>query len=661
MKRRPIRELSEAVANQIAAGEVVERPASVVKELVENAIDADARRIEIEIESGGLNGIMVRDDGAGIPADEAALAFSRHATSKLREADELAAVSSLGFRGEALPSIASVSRVEMRTRTAESDAGVRIRIEGGGPLRVEPAGAPVGTEVAVRDLFYNTPARRKFLRSAASERRAVAYCVTHLALAHPGVAFSLKSDGSQLLSTPGDGRLRSVLAAVYGYEVAARCLDVNWNSNAPGDASESAIGIEIRGCIGHPGDVSGNRDRQSFFVNGRWIGSRMLSAAAEKGYESLLSPRRFPLVALELRLPPERVDVNVHPAKSEVRFRDEREVFGAVLRAVRAALLSENLVSAEPLAGAETSVPWITRKQRPDEADPARGLIVWRTAPHEETAAASDAGLRAQTALPAAQTRRLSEPGEHYSPAACTGERLHAADDSAGGDPHADHARLPLAGAAAAAPESAEEFRRWLVQARLLGRVFGTYWLLEAPGALWIADQHVVHERILYERYLRRFTADSGGGGRLDEEQKIPIQALLAPQTVDLTPEQAAAADEIIARLGELGFRAEPFGGRSLLVREVPAGLWGELPRIESLIEDLLSFRSEPGEERRHRLAAAAACRAAVKAGSSLTAEQMQAMLRDLAEASNPFACPHGRPILVEISREELERRFKRR
>lgn len=682
--RAPIRILSEDVTNKIAAGEVIERPASVVKELVENAIDAGASRISVEVRGAGKELIRVVDDGIGIPAGEAPLAFMRHATSKISAASDLAAISTLGFRGEALPSIASVARVELITRAREAEEGVRVEAAGG-DIRTSVCGAPYGTQVSVFDLFYNTPARFKFLRSDTAERRYIADFVTAIALAHPQIAFRLSLEGRQVLSTSGSGNLKEAIAAVYGRSVLPDLVPVEWA--APWGA--------LTGYVGKPSLAKGNRAAETLFVNGRWVQNRTLYAAVEKGFESLLAHRRFPLAVLHLRIDPSLVDVNVHPAKTDVRFRDENEVFRAVMRAVRAALTQANLVTPlgqprvfmgrlapeEAAAGFEADEgealqqarisweSWAPPRKRRSDLPP---LPEWAGEERTEypLSGMAHGGEGRQGISPkAANGDQAPDRGEQA--AAPTGQGRAAADRGFSGLPlepaagAADggggaHTGLPLAGeealrvmrrAAAEAESYGFDPRELLATAPVLGQVAGTYLAVAVPFGLWLIDQHVAHERILYEEVLR------AANGR-----DAVVQELLMPIPVTLAPALAAALIDHQEDVRALGFVVEQFGGNDFLLRAVPAAI-GARPQdaLAGMLEELAAAVAQGGPSRRERAAASLACRGAVKAGQRLQPEAMQRLVRDLAAVENPFACPHGRPIIVQIDLGEIERRFGRR
>lgn len=661
MPRQPIRQLHESVANQIAAGEVVARPSSVVKELVENSIDAGATQITVRLQRGGLESIQVVDNGEGIPGDEVALAFERHATSKIRSAEDLANIGSLGFRGEAMPSIASVSYVTLRTKVRGARSGTEIRLEGGKRVALEPVGTPEGTNVTVTRLFYNTPARRKFLKSESAERRDCIDLVSRLALAHPHIQFVVEAEGKEVLRTPGDGSLRSTMAAIYDALLARQLLEVQ---------SEALFG-RIYGLIAPPTLTKGNRQHLTMLVNGRWIQSRSLTVAVEKGYESLLPTRRFPVGVIHIVIEPSLVDVNVHPGKAEVRFRAERDVFKAVLDTVRNALLQANLIpghsgmryAEKSAATAETVVEQTTVdlfRPKPRPVDSDEPIITWHPAADSEAAA-----TRYELVDPLTGEVREKQPEprvEHDRPSAhqktplSHSARFVPASKAAAAPTNAlAHWREPLrptspeATRPAGAPDAAAA-RQALRQANVVGQVLNTYMIVPVPWGLWLIDQHVAHERILFEEVL-------GKSG-----QPTDVQQLLVPITVELPAAAAAQAAELIDALACIGFHVEEFGGRTLVIRGVPASLSRRTAAIHEIVQEMASMSPETYTEERMKVSAAlVACKGAVKAGERLAPETMHELLRRLADAQNPFACPHGRPIIVEINQAELERRFLRR
>ena len=606
-----IRRLPEAVAAQIAAGEVIERPASVVKELVENSCDAGASRIEIEVRDAGLESMRVRDDGRGIGADALALAFERHATSKLRTAADLLALVSYGFRGEALPSIAAAADMECVSRAAGAALGARIRLRAGNAEGVEPAGAPLGTSVEVRDLFGRQPARRRFLASARSERAAIARAVVDAALARPEIAFHLAIEGRTLLRTDGatgNGGLRAACAAVWGAEAAAEALACEGERRAEGGAV-----MRVSGLLAAPAQAKRRRGGVHLFVNGRPVRSRRLSYALEGAYADLLPGGRYPLAAVFLELPPDALDVNVHPTKAQVKLRDEGAAFGLIQSSARRALL-EGL----PLPGAAS---W------PD-AGTASGFET-----HWGAAATAGVAFLPEEGLP-----ETGQPEAGRPHPAWTAQASAVVGGQALRDPRADGAPAPR-------PATG------LPLLRLVGQVQDCFLVAEGPQGMVLIDQHAAHERVWYERLLARGTGEAGR------------QALLEPTLVELTPPQAAALLENEAALAAQGLELEPFGERALRLRALPACLGRAEcdPRaaLGALLDDLAEGGSVP--PRHDPLTASLACHASVRAGQTLQLDEMRALLRDLERCENPHTCPHGRPTLVEFAASELQRRFGRR
>jgi len=585
----PIRVLSQEVASQIAAGEVVERPASVVKELVENSIDAGARAIQVEARAGGKQFIRVTDDGCGVPAADVELAFQRHSTSKLTTADDLARITTLGFRGEALASIAAVSRMTFATRAADEPVGTLLRLEGSRAAARRESGRPPGTAVTVENLFFNVPARRKFLRTDRTERRHIDGWLTRYAMAYPGVRFTLLHGGQETFQSPGlgDDRLRDVLVAVYGLEVGAAVLEI-----AP-DAQTAASSIQIAGFVSPPSLHRANRGYITLFVNGRWVQDASLSYAIIQAYHTLLPTGRYPLAVAMVRLPAEEVDVNVHPTKSEVRFRDRDAVFRAVQKAVRRTLLERSPV---PIV-ARTPAAW-------------PGSTAGRDERRERLAA-----LRPR---PAGEQLRFEEGP---SGAEAPGESVFV--------PSAD--RLP--------------------PLRVVGQLGATYVVAEGPEGMYLIDQHAAHERVLFEQLLAE-----------RERAEVASQALLEPQPVELSPESASLLEEHLEVLGSLGFRVEPFGGTTMLVRELPAIVAQVEPA--QVLEDVaaaLEAGDAPLAGRVEEVVARQVCKqAAVKAGQVLAREEMEELLRALERCASPRTCPHGRPTMIHLSVEQLAREFGR-
>jgi len=584
-----IRTLSPEVASQIAAGEVVERPASVVKELVENALDAGAGSVEVDITAAGRRLIRVADNGAGIPADELTLAVERHATSKLVSADDLFRIVTLGFRGEALASIGSVSRLTITARILEASAGARLHVEGGMIGKLEKVGAPVGTLVRVEDLFYNTPARLKFLKQDATERRAIDALLTRYALAYPDVRFKLSEDDTLSLQTSGDNDRRSILAVLYGVDVARQMLDV---------VSEEE-GFKLSGFISPVALTRSNRREITFFINGRWVQDTPLTSAVLQAYHTLLMVGRYPLTALFLEVPPGEVDVNVHPAKAQVRFRNPEKVFSFILRSTRRALLAYT-----PVPQGMTQNLWGSSSSRPWQLDPAWGLV-------------HDAGWP-----PAANHEGSSLPSQPPSSVRPSSEAVQIPAP----------AQVPVL--------------------RLIGQIGATYLVAEGPDGLYLVDQHAAHERVLFEKLMAQHGKNS-----------IPSQALLTPAVVDLPPASARLLEGQLIVLEHLGFHIEPFGSNAFQVRAMPAlfAKFEPSAALRALVEDFEEDEAPLQNEIEARVAGRVCKRMAVKAGQVLSAEEQRALLNDLEACISPRTCPHGRPTMIHLSVDMLERQFGRK
>lgn len=589
----PIHVLTPEVASQIAAGEVVERPASVVKELVENALDAGAKSISITIEEAGQRLIEVADDGSGIPADELALAVSRHATSKLATAKELFSISTLGFRGEALASIGSVSRLTITSRATNAEIGARIRVEAGQEGTVEQIGVPVGTVVQVENLFYNVPARLKFLKSDTTERRAIDTFVTRYALAYPGVRFKLTEGKKITLQTSGDGDRRTILATLYGVETAKQMLEVI----AEDPSTNSGQGLKLSGFISPTSVTRSNRREMTFFINGRWVQDIPLNAAITQAYHTLLMVGRYPLATLFLEVDPEAIDVNVHPAKAEVRFREQNTVFSFVQRAVRRALL------------AYAPVPSVTP------------TTLWGNYPSEP-----------------------KEPGLDWAMAKeVDGEWLKVES----GNTEASSTDLQPS---TLRPGSGQAFNIPLL--RLIGQIGATYLVAEGPDGLYLVDQHAAHERVLFEKLMLQY-----------DKRDIPSQSLLQPESVTLLPAQATLLGEQLELLNRFGFQVEPFGPNTFQVRAMPTLFSGSdaASALRALVEDFEEDESPLQEELEARAAARVCKRMAVKAGQALASDEQRALLNDLENCDSPRTCPHGRPTMIHLSVDMLERQFGRK
>jgi DNA mismatch repair protein MutL len=587
--------LSPEVASQIAAGEVIERPASVVKELLENSLDAGARTITITIEEAGRKLIEVADDGCGIPSNELELAVSRHATSKLVRSDDLFSISTLGFRGEALASIGSVSRMTITSRVENEREGARIRVEAGLAGKPAKVGAPVGTIVRVEDLFYNVPARLKFLKTDVTERRAIDSLVTRYALAYPEKRFKLSEGKNVILQTAGDGDRRAILAALYGVDVAKQMLEVT--------AEEDDY--RLTGFLSPASLTRSNRKEITFFINGRWVQEVALNTALLQAYHTLLMVGRYPLTALFLEMNPRDVDVNVHPAKAEVRFRDQDRVFSFVQRSARKALLAYS-----PVPNVAPSL-WGTTRTAPSEQAERVG-IDWSIAHDEELLANGDSGV-STAGIPSA-TNQLPIANYQLSPQL----------------PQTEH--IPLM--------------------RLIGQVGATYLVAEGPDGLYLIDQHAAHERVLFEKLMAQYARKS-----------IPSQALLNPEVVTLPPQAARLLLEQLPVLSRFGFDVEEFGPNTFRVKAMPILFTGSDPSaaLRALVEDFEEDETPLQNEVEARLAARVCKRMAVKGGQALSSEEQRALLADLETCESPRTCPHGRPTMIHLSVDMLERQFGRR
>jgi DNA mismatch repair protein MutL len=659
--------LADQVANQIAAGEVVDRPASVVKELLENALDAGATRILITVEGGGRKLIRIADDGCGMVRDDALLAFERHATSKLRSSDDLLSIATLGFRGEALPSIASIARVELITRAAEENSGTRMEIAGGKLLLCEETGAPAGTTLTVRDLFFNTPARRKFLKSENTELAHVTALVTHYALAHPDKHFELHSATHALLVAPPVEQAAERIFQIFGQDVLDQLLPLAaevelaraglpeappWRR--PADYQAPPPGwLRITGFTSKPELEKLNRNSIYCFVNRRLVRDRLLMHAVSEAYRNILAPTSFPVVLLFIDMPPEEVDVNVHPAKTEVRFRQASWLHDFVRDTIR-----NKLTLGRPAAGFvqaltthPSAMPALVAGGSPQVAPRATPTSDgWLAAswPADEEPVNADFSLTAAPIVPTPGVLPLAE-GENP-----------AADEMARNGP-ANGNHRPSIGCVSAAAWNPEEEAveagagpslHGLASLRPLGQLRESFILAVNQEGLWIIDQHVAHERILFERVLRQ-----------RRSAQVERQRLLMPMLVDLLPAQMVTFAAIAEELEANGFEVEPFGPRTIAIKAAPAGLEGS--ELERMLVEVLEQAGSPEqaenlEAARTRIAASIACHAAIKVNTRLDPARMEWLLGELAKTEHPTSCPHGRPIVLRYAWKEIQRAFHR-
>ncbi|HEV2730136.1 MAG TPA: DNA mismatch repair endonuclease MutL [Terriglobales bacterium] len=657
--------LPEHVANKIAAGEVVERPASVVKELLENSLDAGSTRIRIQVEAGGKKLIQISDDGCGMTRDDALLAFERHATSKIKNAEDLLTVATLGFRGEALPSIASVSRLRLETRAPEEPSGTLLEINGGKIFRVEEAGLPPGTSITVRDLFFNTPARKKFLKAEATELSHIASLVTHYALAHPDKHFELHSATNAVLVAPPVSDRGQRVYQIFGKDVLDQLIPVAalqpleriglpqppaWRrEQETSDASahedstqeqEKSFGdLRAHGFISKPEIQKLNRNSIYVFVNGRLIRDRLIQHALTEAYRNIIPPSVFPVVLLFLELPSAEVDVNVHPSKTEVRFRQQTVVHDFVRDSVRAALMKARPVPqfTKEIDAHPTASPSLTPGARATMVD----IATWRSL----YAPAAPAGFALQPPVLPPATERL-----HFG-----NETITVEANAAVALARIPAQTVPMDGCTPTLPiepEPPSDLVPSLASLKPLGQIRESFILAVNHEGLWIIDQHVAHERVLFERILRRRALE-----------KVESQRLLMPLIVELTPAQQALLTEISDELAANGFEVEPFGARSIAVKIAPAGI--EAPQIERMLHELLDqlTREEQAlnvEKLRARIAASIACHAAIKVNMALEQNKMEWLIAELAKTECPMSCPHGRPVVLRYSLKDIQKAFKR-
>jgi DNA mismatch repair protein MutL len=648
------------VAAKIAAGEVVERPANAAKELIENSLDAGATEVRIDLREGGRRLLRVSDNGHGMRSSEVALAMERHSTSKLRTAEDLAAIGTFGFRGEALYSIAAVSQMTLTTRSREEDAATQLVIDAGRVVARSRAAAPVGTSVAVEHLFHNVPARQKFLRAAATEAGQINSVVQRFALAWPEVRFHLTSDGRVVFQSSGSGKLFDVLVQVYGLDAARRmapllpdadsltampeadpAADVDFSDGTPygptaglGDADGPAV-VVVDGAVGLPTLTRANRTGIQIFVNRRAVEDRSLTHAVVQAYHTLLPVGRFPVAVLLLEVEPAGVDVNVHPQKLQVRFAEERRIFHAVQRAVRSAVLSRM----EPLSGA------LLEGEGRDEPREARRPDPWW---HSRWAQERDA-----LTLPDGRLFATVRPDPlPASEAAASGDASAAWPEPADG-PSASQDDTQGHRVDAGASSTGEEAAT-MPPLRVVGQVGATYIVAEGPQGMFLIDQHAAHERILYEQFMASRYGMAAG--------EPPRQHLLAPLTLHAGSVVAGQVAEHLAALQAVGFEIEPFGGDSFLLRAVPAVLAGEDPEagLIDIVSSLAGGRSLVGEAYEAQLVKMVCKRAAIKAGQLLSDIEMQELLRQLETCRAPRTCPHGRPTMIQLSAGDLEKAFGR-
>lgn len=646
--------LDHQTIDKIAAGEVVERPASVVKELVENAIDAGADAVTVEIKDGGTSLIRVTDNGGGIEKDQIRSAFLRHATSKITSADDLTNLVSLGFRGEALASIAAVSMVELISKTPQELTGIRYVIEGGTEVEQEEIGAPEGTTVLVRSLFYNTPPRKKFLKQPQTEGSYVADLMEHLAMSNPGISFKFIMNGQTKFYTTGNNDLQEIIYRIYGKEIAAQLVPIRFSED----------GVSIEGLLGKPVINRANRNYEIFYVNGRYIKSTLISKAIEEGYREYLMQHKFPFCVLHIRIDTERIDVNVHPTKMEVRIADGPVFYDTVMRAIHAALHDTEMIPQVTLADDKTG-----KGARTGSA--ANAAKITAPEPFEQRRIAAEGMRSVQTAVPGKQAHAYDRGQSSLQNPACDRMKenaVYAAAPASGstGRPEAQAAgSIPPAENPPASPVEmsvqnlaqmelfadkilSEPARAHFV---LIGQLFDTYWLISYEDKLLIVDQHAAHEKVKYERLMKRF-----------REHAIASQTINPPIVVAMSSKERECYLKHAEDFAALGFTIEEFGGNDYAIRGVPLDLYGyEEKEFFREILDELAEESVTGTPESIRIRIATmACKAAVKGNMRLSRDEAEELIDELLTLDNPYHCPHGRPTVISMTKYELEKKFKR-
>ena len=737
--------LDKDTINKIAAGEVIEGPAAVVKELVENAIDADANSVTVEIKDGGTSLIRVTDNGKGIGSDDVKTAFLPHATSKIKTADDLTLVSSLGFRGEALASIAAVSEVEVLTKTADEISGIRYVINGGKEEVNEPIGTPEGTTFVVRNIFYNTPARKKFLKTSATEGRYVGEVMEHMAVSHPEIAFKFILNGQVKLQTMGNGSLKDVLFYIYGKETTANIIPVN-NPDADG---ELVNGLSVRGYIGKPSLTRGNKEYENYFINGRFIKNKVITRAIEDSYKSFLMQHRFPFTCLLISVDNSLVDVNVHPAKLEVRFSDTESIYRLIFHEVDNALRKKDLLPDMGVKQVPDKKPLVrdfNSSHKAEKTEKERGYIIpdipmpepfeksrqgeWKkelkpvfkqesfvadkvkrdeksplikseiyapfendntfdksnfASPEIESIDKSEGGIKntggnlagdasRENSAETEDNREYPTSVEHTAKTSYNKDFNTVKEDSDtyknmsensfqadGGKTNTTDVEQDFCDKDESScntnKSSKEEFKgailakKALPDIKIIGQIFGTYWIIEYDDSVYMIDQHAAHEKVMYERFVKEIS-----------ENKVTSQNLLPPVVVTLSGSQSQIVEEIEEHLYKLGFEIEPFGGNEYVIKAVPTELFGISEK--DLLFDIIDQYSLEGRKATPDTVlsklATMACKAAIKGNMNISILEAKALIEELMSLDNPYNCPHGRPTMIFMSKSDVEKRFKR-
>ena len=659
-----IQVLDQITIDKIAAGEVIERPASIVKELVENSIDAKAASVTVEIQDGGISLIRVTDNGSGIEREDIRNAFLRHSTSKIRKVEDLAHIASLGFRGEALSSISAVTRTELITKTKEDTFGTRYVIEGGVEQSLEDAGAPDGTTFLVRQLFYNVPARRKFLKTPMTEAGHVQDLLMRLALSHPEVAFTFINNGQTKMRTSGNGKLKDVIYSIYGREAAANLIELDYSMD----------GLVMKGYLGKPVITRGNRNFENYFVNGRYVKNAMLSKAIEDAYKDFLMQHKFPFVVIHFQVDGEKIDVNVHPTKMEMRFQRQQDVYNIVYEGVHRTLLEPELIpqveapAPKVISQPKSESPFLLKpktapqpmEKKPEEKEEPHDEAYFmkkmkeRVLSYHQRNSSAEVAKKEQTFRPQAQAERIKD-------ALARAKEVEKQPQKQAEEQPELIRETPVYETKPVTEEKAEQLnlfeehllkREKKAEYKLIGQVFETYWLVEFENSLYIIDQHAAHERVLYERTLKEM-----------KNREFTAQYLSPPIILSLSMQEAQVLNENMDRFTRIGFEIEPFGGEEYAVRAIPDNLFG-IAKKELLLEmlddltDGISTSMTP--ELIDEKVASMSCKAAVKGNNRLSAQEADALIGELLLLENPYHCPHGRPTIIAMTQRELEKKFKR-
>lgn len=659
-----IQVLDQITIDKIAAGEVIERPASIVKELVENSIDAKAASVTVEIQDGGISLIRVTDNGSGIEREDIRNAFLRHSTSKIRKVEDLAHIASLGFRGEALSSISAVTRTELITKTKEDTFGTRYVIEGRVEQSLEDAGAPDGTTFLVRQLFYNVPARRKFLKTPMTEAGHVQDLLMRLALSHPEVAFTFINNGQTKMRTSGNGKLKDVIYSIYGREAAANLIELDYSMD----------GLVMKGYLGKPVITRGNRNFENYFVNGRYVKNAMLSKAIEDAYKDFLMQHKFPFVVIHFQVDGEKIDVNVHPTKMEMRFQRQQDVYNIVYEGVHRTLLEPELIpqveapAPKVISQPKSESPFLLKpktapqpmEKKPEEKEEPHDEAYFmkkmkeRVLSYHQRNSSAEVSKKEQIFRPQAQAERIKD-------ALARAKEVEKQPQKQAEEQPELIRETPVYETKPVTEEKAEQLnlfeehllkREKKAEYKLIGQVFETYWLVEFENSLYIIDQHAAHERVLYERTLKEM-----------KNREFTAQYLSPPIILSLSMQEAQVLNENMDRFTRIGFEIEPFGGEEYAVRAIPDNLFG-IAKKELLLEmlddlaDGISTSMTP--ELIDEKVASMSCKAAVKGNNRLSAQEADALIGELLLLENPYHCPHGRPTIIAMTQRELEKKFKR-